>query len=371
MKKILILTFAMMLLLCACNDTPRIGITENGQTFEEYMENVSLPDGLTINFKPSQVTVFDSAKVYSAKLARFTVDDVAPVIMFGNVTESTSYAEGMQYISVDDALREYLTIYDGGKSFGTDCDIDGGFGYVAEISGEALGSKLRSVILVSPGLSVSSTEPYLAPEDYTAGDEITSLGFEPAVSTVMETLSKAGAPELKLTKYYCLDLQTMVAHAALNNYDYSYSEEDEGYLFFFSQVVDGIPIINSGWTGKGGMTATGNYMKGTQANVYYTSKGIVDAQLVYFHSVLEDGKSVSLITPNEAFNCIAEYFSGVILDHDYSITSMELNYISVPIKDKFQLRPAWVFCIAELQDGKIFDYDYYVIDALTCEILSA
>jgi len=346
-------------------------MTENRQPFEDYMESVSLPDGLTLDFNPSQVAAFDSAKIYSANLIRFKVDDVAPAIMFGNVTESTSYAEGMQYISVGAALREYLTIYDNGESFGSNCDIDGGFGYAAEINGEVLGSKLRSVILASPGLSESNTEPYLVQEDYAADGELTSLELEPAVSTVMETLSKAGAPELRLTKYYCLDLPTMAAHAALNNYDYSYSEEDEGYLFFFSQIVDGIPIINTGWTGKGGTTAAGNYMEGTSANVYYTSRGIVDAQLIYFHSISEDGESVSLITPNEALNCIIEYFSGVILECDYSITSMELDYISVPNGGKLELRPTWVFCIIKLQDGMIFDYDYYVFDALTGEILSA
>ncbi len=342
-------------------------------SLEKFLADVSLPDNLTLSFDPAQVASKKTATVYDVTPIRFSADKLIPALLTGGVSETVSYAEGMQYRSESGGEREYLTVYDGGESFGTQSGTDGGFNYDLERDGIMAADKLQSVISSSRVVSMSTlANPGSSREDYSTGGELAGVDRSAALRDIVSRLSNARAPELMVRSCYFMDLPTIKAHAELSGAEVGFSEADEGYYFNFAQVVDGIPVMDIEWEQNvnGSVYPRG----GTSGEVWYTARGIEYAGFWNLVSLTGSGETVSLISPSEAVEALVRLLSDVISRTEYNAVTMELIYVKLPSGDGTVMRPAWIFDIVKTE--KIFDgtdyqfYVSYVFDAVTGELLS-
>ncbi len=342
-------------------------------SLEKYLADVSLPDNLTLSFGPARVASRETATVYDVAPLRFSADDLIPALLIGGVTETVSYAEGMQVRSESGEDRDYLTVYDGGESFGTQSGTDGGFNYNLERDGVMAGSKLDCVISGDRVASMSVlANPERSREDYSTDGELAGTARSDAVNDIVERLSKAGAPEIAVRSCIFMDFPTMKAHAELSGAAYDFTEADEGYYFNFAQVVDGIPVMDIEWEQNVNGAAYGH--GGTSGEVWYTARGIEYARFSNLVRVIGSGETVALISPGEAVEALVRLLSDVISKAEYNAVTMELFYVKLPSGDGTVMRPAWIFELVKTE--KIFDgtdyqfYISYVFDAVTGELLS-
>lgn len=368
---------ALILLICLlCANLVSCAPVPNAKDYaslEKYIEDVSLPDNLTLSFDPAKVVFRESATVYYVTPIRFSADKLIPALMIGDVSETVSYAEGMQYRSESAGVRDYLTVYDGGESFGTQSGTDGGFNYNLERDGVMAGYKLQSIISSSRVVSMSTlANPGLSREDYRAEGELAGLARSAALRDIVSRLSNAGAPELMVRSCYFMDIPTIKAHAELSGVEYEFSEADEGYYFNFAQVVDDIPIMDIEWE----QNVNGSvYPRGsTSGEVWYTAGGIECASFSNLVSLTGSDETLSLISPSEAVEALVRLLSDVISEYKYNAVTMELIYVKLPSGDSMVMRPAWIFDIIKtekLDNGTDYQfYVSYVFDAATGELLS-
>lgn len=368
---------ALVLLMCSlCVHLVSCASVPNAREYsslEKYLEDVSLPDNLTLSFDPAKVVSKGTAAVYDVAPIRFSADKLIPALMIGDVSETVSYAEGMQYRSEKGGQRDYLTVYDDGESFGTQSGTDGGFNYNLERDGVMAASKLQSVISSNRVVSMSTlANPGLSREDYRMEGELAGVERSAALLDIVSRLSDAGAPELMVRSCYFMDLPTMKAHAELSGAEYGFSGADEGYYFNFAQVVDGIPIMDIEWEQNVNGSA---YPRGsTSGEVWYTARGIEYADFWNLVSLTGTRETVSLISPSEAVEALIQLLSDVISEYKYNAVTMELIYVKLPSGDGMVMRPAWIFDIVKterLQDGTEYQfYVSYVFDGATGELLS-
>src|SRR5699024_1557132 len=88
---------------------------------KEYVETVELPENLSIGFDPAEIESVDTASIHMASILEMTEKDrdtVIDALVNGDITDTKNYAEGPWLEAEKNGVKEYLTIYDGGKSFG-------------------------------------------------------------------------------------------------------------------------------------------------------------------------------------------------------------------------------------------------------------
>ena len=368
---------ALAFLLCLlCVNLVSCAAAPNAKDYaslEKYLKDVSLPENLTLSFDPAEVASRGSATVYYVTPIRFSADRLIPALMIGDVSETVSYAEGMQYRSESAGVRDFLTVYDGGESFGTQSGTDGGFNYNLERGGVMAGYKLQSIISSSRVVSMSTlANPGLSREDYSTEGELAGPARSAALRDIVSRLSNAGAPELMVRSCYFMDLPTIKAHAELSGVEYEFGEADEGYYFNFAQVVDDIPIMDIQWE----QNVNGNvYPHGsTSGEVWYTARGIEYADFWNLVSLTGTGDTLPLISPSQAVEALIRLLSDVISEYKYNAVTMELIYVKLPSGGGTVMRPAWSFDMIKterLRDGTDFQfYTSYVFDAATGELLS-
>ncbi|MDD7652398.1 MAG: hypothetical protein PUK81_07655 [Firmicutes bacterium] len=145
----------------------------------------------------------------------------------------------------------------------------------------------------------------------------------------------------------------------------SWSEADDGYMFMFCAGVDGIPMMNSGWTSQ-------TYTYGpSQVLVRINETGItyISAHNPWmFGEVAEQPEH--LLTASEALAVAKERLRDVILGHDIIIDRANLLYYSIQDRDRWTLVPVWEIAVlhkgSTIVDGEAFDdYTYIVVNAVT------
>src|SRR5690625_3280428 len=238
MGNLLRLLFSLLLLLsfvgCKKTDEVMEGNPVVDMDLETYVETVELPEHFSIAFDPAEVESVDKASVHTASILEFDEQDRDTVIdelVHGEIIDTKNYAEGPWLEADDNGVKEYLTIYDGGKSLDMDSGVNGGLTYGIQIDGISLSSKMSIVIENSPGPpgNIAQEFGYDLKSDYGSSVNLSFLDYVDALSAVKEILYTVGLPELAVAEAYSLDLDTMLDHydLYLDSRDYFGNEEED------------------------------------------------------------------------------------------------------------------------------------------------
>jgi regulatory protein YycI of two-component signal transduction system YycFG len=305
------------------------------------------------------------------------------------VISSEVQATGPLYHTGDKSFAEHLVVFDGGKSFGKEIDVEGGLSYMMQISGHMVPYSLVISPTSGPPNMNEQRVKSLSRDDYASAVDLHFLPFSDALAAVEKKLDSIGFPPIALAVSYSLDLDTMSKHYSSyleenKNQDnlerWNFSKEDEAYLFHFRQQIDNIPVINVPWEwGKGSATGpAGNTMKFPTVVVTFTKDSItnINALNLYDIKTAEEGEAKPLIGAARALQVLLDEYNGLLLDKGTRVVSAELCYVSIPNAGTDELIPAWVFSIAlpvvpNAQVTHSFDkYSSYVVNAITGEKMS-
>ncbi len=385
MKKTLILLLCLVLLTSAsaCGK-----LQVNKERLEElleimdlrtFLQTVDLPDNFSIGFDAADVKSVDSARIYKAVPLELDANEVAEKLLKRESVSTKVYAEGPYFETGDETFKEHLYVFDGGKSFGIDSGVVGGLSYSVVINGERIRNKHGTVIRVAPGPPddiIAQRWKYDLKSDYASFADLSFMSYKDALAAVEELLyDTLGFPELEVAEAYSMDLETMLKHyelykAAGGKKEITFSKDDECYVFFFRQVIDGIPVVNIHWKDA----TFGETIPVTSVEVFYTKDGVRDIYAIDLLDIVEGGENKPLISAAKALQVVIDDYSEIILENETIVESMELCYVGVPVKNGYELVPAWVFRIVETvkftnqADGNVYSYDsysYYVVNAIT------
>src|SRR5699024_2028799 len=123
-----------------------VGNISEDLDLDAYVQTVVLPENLLIGFDASEVESIGMARVHTAKILKLDEQDrdlVIDKLVRGEVIDTKIYAEGPWLEADYNGVKEYLTIFDGGESFGIDSGANGGgFSYGVHIDGDSFFNKL-------------------------------------------------------------------------------------------------------------------------------------------------------------------------------------------------------------------------------------
>jgi len=93
-----------------------------------FFETVNLPEKLSIDINLDNVKNVETAKTYKAGHTVFDNQNqkLIDAFMKNSITEKKIWAVGPQFIASSGNTQEFLNIYDGGKSFGTETSVKRG-----------------------------------------------------------------------------------------------------------------------------------------------------------------------------------------------------------------------------------------------------
>ena len=348
-----------------------------------FLEQVSLPDKLSIDIDVDKIQQVNKAKTYQAAYLEFDQQKLKDAFIKNPVTEEKIWAEGPQLIASSGNVTEYLNIYDGGKSYGVDSGRPGGFSY-SYYADSKVDSKLGTVATTSV-YDPSFSEEYLINTDYSSGVDLSFLSYEDALADIREIFKSAGVPQFDIDETYSLDLETMKTHFDLYNRkceslgyenewkNTSWSKEDECYIFSLRQLVDQIPIINREWYIPDGAknAAFGSTMPITSITLVYDKTGLPEISVYGILRVTDEISNNRLISFNEAMDTLIKDYSLTILEEEVRIIDADLCYLNIPKGDSNELVPGWLFRSAKEAkvDGYTYTvYKYDVVNAVTGEL---
>ncbi|AEE96634.1 hypothetical protein [Mahella australiensis] len=381
MKKsiLLFILITMSMILVSCGEDERADSFE-GMDSKTFLESITLPDKLSIDVNLDEVKNPSEAKTYKADYIEFDKQKLIDAFVKNNVTEEKIWAEGPQIIASDGNIKEFLSIYDGGKSFGTVTDTKGGFSYSKEINSipsEKLDT-VASILFNDPDFDAQKYG-YALNSDYASYKDLDFLSYKDTLADIKRIFNVAGMPQFDVDEAYSLDLETITSHYKLylnseiaedDRKNLEWTKDDECYIFSLRQLVDNIPIVNKGWQMPDGTKASawGNPMPATCIYLVYDKTGIRKIVAYNILNITEEKENNKLINLYDALNALINNYSLTILEDDVSIISAELCYLNVPKDNMVELVPGWVFRSAKARevDGTTFiTYKYDVVNAVT------
>lgn len=128
-------------------------------------------------------------------------------------------------------------------------------------------------------------------------------------------------------------------------------EEDACYMFYYPIAIDGLPVSNQ----FSGADGDGSLMVGTELVVCYSKDGIAEFSLEYQPEVIEKTEAKPIIPLEEMLKIVEEKYDSLILNGEYLIYDIKLEYIAKPVFEKeytYNLIPAWHFSIEHSFDLK-------------------
>lgn len=389
-KVFILFSIALMIFVSACKGT-QVETKPPEKDLESFLQTAELPKNLVISFDPANVSSVDSARTYTADLLELNPDIVVEELLREEVVEKMSYAEGPGFQTGDESFREYLTVFDGGKSFGSKESSNGGLSYTVHINGIN-----RRPAVISNGIGLPDTNEQmrrsLRKSDYASFENLSFMNYTDALEAVKKQLHSIGIPELELAETYSLDVNTIREHYAFyleENRDwdeiqeYIWSEDDEWYLFHFRQLVNSIPVVNLSWQwGQGtSVGAAGDIMMSTNVSATYTKDGVTGISAYNLFDIPNAivGEEVQLIGAADALQVLLSEYADLLLEDGTTVLSAELVYVFIPDKDSYKLIPAWIFGIAKPSvwidndsgaETPYNEYSQYVVDAITGKKIS-
>lgn len=122
------------------------------------------------------------------------------------------------------------------------------------------------------------------------------------------------------------------------------TKEDEFYIFYYPVAVDGMPVSNQ----ANGVDGDGSLVGGTEIKVCYGRKGIDTVDIYYQTDTTEKSEPEQIIPLEEIMKSVEEKYDSLILEGDYLINDIKLEYILQPINNKenmYNIVPVWRFMI--------------------------
>src|SRR5690625_211269 len=146
-KKITIFLFISLIFLQACTPNEEEAIDESID-FTDWVDKVDLPNNFSLEIDPEEIETVETASSYLAAPLEFEEKTLIDSLFSGELIAEENYAEGPGFQAKNGELIEYLTIYDGGKSFGEETGVFGGFTYS---NNQHFMNKISTVISNAPG----------------------------------------------------------------------------------------------------------------------------------------------------------------------------------------------------------------------------
>lgn len=370
---LLCLILAILTTACGNGESKNAGPAKNVE-LSDYLKTAKLPQNLSVVFNASKVKSIGRAKTYKADYISTDKDVAVKNLLLRPVVKTQSYAMGPWYQTGDAALTEYLNLYDGGKSFHTQSSLNGGLIYSKVLNGVWKADKLIVDNNAGSPIESSQLRGYGLKSDYSSKTDLSFMSYEDARTAAEGKLSALGFPAVEVSETYFLDLATLQKEYALyrkaesDPFSYTYSKDDECYLFFFRQVVDGIPLVDVFW--QSGLPALGDATE-TSAAVYYSKDGIERIAAHGFYGIKQTEKENDLITAAQAFHQVLSSYAGTLVDKETKIVSLELEYVALGTDGSYELVPAWVFITSKAMQSldsnraSFTEYSYYVVNAVT------
>lgn len=381
MKKpiILFIQIIMLVTLASCS-VPAKDNSFKGMDSKTFFEKVTLPEKLSIDINLDEIRQIDEAKSYQTEQVEFDKQKLIDAFIKNAIVDEKIWAEGPQIIASAGNIEEFLTIYDGGDSFGVKTGMRGGFHYSKNKDdiGWNAWNTVASVSFYDPDYGVQQYG-YGLNSDYASQKDLDFLSYDDSLIDIKRTFDIVGMPQYDIDETYSLDLETIESHYALylnrkakedESENLSWTKDDECYIFSLRQLVDNIPIVNKVWQMPDGTktSAWGNPMPPTSIYSLYNKTGITEISANNIMNTTNEIGNSNLINVYEALNIIIEAYSQTILEDETSILSAELCYLSIPDGYIFELVPGWVFRSArnEERDGRTYtQYKYDVVNAVT------
>lgn len=366
MKTVYFVFYISILFLAGCSNevqpsTPSIGNLK----MDVNVEDVSYPD---------------QVKVYEANYIELDVNDVTDLLIKNEIIDDEIYAMGHQF----QTDTESLIIYDGGEAMGMQSGVNGGFLYIHRPTNDMIDYYTIASIHAGPPLLDAQLDKYNQNEDFATFQDLDFKPYKEAEKEIDSVLSSIGIEGIQTELVYALDTETMKQHDALYRKvdteadlkDVNWNSNQEAYLFISRQQIDNIPLINFIWQEK-----TRDVEEATETEVYaiYNSNGIHQLSVTNYFSIVDSQAPVDILNLSEALDIAEKYYSSIILSKGTVIDKAELFYIAIEQNHSYKLTPAWVFQLvkeAETPDTpnskpeKYVDYSYFVIDAITGDILT-
>lgn len=281
------------------------------------------------------------------KVDWYVQDDETAIqnLLHGEIISAEEHKMGVTYRTESDGLN----VYSG--------DMHGGFYYYREQTDRAPEWDEDMFILSKAENEGSKTD---ATHLRFGGGEMHSydkadLDFEPqqaVLDTVAEKLGALGLPEVAWYRSEARDADTLnVNREIYNTYaeqylengvdavkiDTPFSEKDEHYVFWYRQMLNGIPFTSKIWERSTRETPTE-----TSVYVRYDKGGIFGLKAENLYVVGDELEKMNIITPQAAIDVYVKEYSKAIHFETTEITNAELNYVVVLDKDGMYARPAWV-----------------------------
>lgn len=386
-------TFSILLLLsfvgCKEEDENMEENSDLAMDLSEYMNTVELPENFSLEFDPEEVTAVDEASVHKASILDFSEknsDTIIETLVQGEIIDTKNYAEGPWLEAEYNEAKEYLTIYDGGKSLGMDGGMNGGLIYANHINNMGRGSETVVSSVAGPPHLTDQLHGYGVKSDFESKTDLDFMSYTGALAEVKKTLKTIGFPKVVEAETYSLDLETIKAHYELyfehrleEEEEYDWTKEDESYLFIFQQVINDIPLVDIGWVENTGMPGSDedpfHEIGNTTSSVLYSKDGFIDLAAYNLVDDIESGEEQSLISQTKALKLLIDSYSDILFESETAVTSLVLNYVTLLKGDNhYELIPAWIFEISEANewddpvDATItpyYDYSYFVVNAIT------
>lgn len=211
-------------------------------------------------------------------------------------------------------------------------------------------------------------------KDYGNNVNLSFQSIEECLKENDKLFTEIEMPKLQVKNVYALDKDTMNEHAQKNEMAASWSEADEAYFIEYTQIVDGLPLMNHMWTNMTRAEATE-----TIISAICSERGI--ESLVVEGAVETYGKpdTQKIISPKEAEEIMIDLYKANSFVNNVVAEELDLYYIVLKQGEELRLVPAYIFCMAiediytDLETGKditINQYQHCVVNALNGEVVT-
>ncbi|WP_078554383.1 hypothetical protein [Bacillus alkalicellulosilyticus] len=382
---VIMLTIISLLIITACENKVDQAEMEKGEPaikvdLATYIENIEFPTNLSLGFESQDVKEFEKAKEYQASFYKFDTDRVIEELLHGDVVSVEDWATGRYYEAVSTSMKEFLQIYGEGEKLVDDFVNVGGLRYMVFEKEGVNREKIWDVVSNEPGPGEMYT--FQTKSNYSSYEDLAFLPFQDALSEVENTLATLGFPDMEVSEAYSLDVENMQKHYDWNAehlrtndiepIEFTFSKEDEAYLFFFRQVIDEIPVIDVIW--QEGTRGAGEVTE-TPTSAIFSKEGLIELDSIGLYNLEGSSDLYELLGASAALDILLADYSRKIMLQETIIDSMELCYVGVVEHPNYKLIPAWVFVIQEAREVEEefaaislpHSYSYYVINAITGE----
>lgn len=334
-----------------------------------------LSDGLLLTAKIPESP--EELHVYTLEYYASDEESAVPALMSHKPDHKEERALGPCYIYQD---LEYLTL--------SNQVVMGGLQYVKNIDGldrdtdymiSGLRDSVTRSIFPNNGNNTMGQKEYLT--EFSTDIEIGSVTQEEVQKQLAQLWKQLKFPDLEMYVCYTRDkdalnrnLKEYISYLPTTNSDkrpdYVFTDDDEDYLIYYRQQIDGIPLANQAWW----VQVTSEPTQTTFTVHYSPLYGLTYLMVSNLYNVKEKLPEVEIVDPKEAIDKYVQEYDKSIHFEMTEITNIELCYIVVHEKDALIARPAWVLTVlkdSQDPDSDIRVYEIAAIDAENLGILKS